>query len=110
MNTKTPPLNVVAVALAVFANVGIWLVVALTPLLVRRSISREEFDTVYHLPILLGTIVIILNAMALILGIVALRRYGSKPSSAVAVCLSAMIFIGVLVYAGFTFTPLAYSL
>lgn len=92
-----------AVAVAVIAAVLTWVAVVVSPWAARAAAARGDYDNVYTIPIVAVVVVLVLDALAVILGFIGVRQPTAKALSGAAIGIGAMGMFGVLIYVIGTF-------
>ncbi|WP_345045291.1 hypothetical protein, partial [Georgenia daeguensis] len=87
-----------ALVTAVLATVLVWVSVVVTPWAMRRAVSASEYGSVYTFPVVTLGMVLVLDILALVLGLVAMRRPTGKALAGAAIGIAATGIVGVLIY------------
>jgi hypothetical protein len=93
----------VAVAVAVTAGVLTWVAMVVSPWVARAAVTRGDFENVYTVPIIAVVVVLVLDALAVILGFIGLRQTSARALSGAAIGIGAMGAVGVVIYTVGTF-------
>jgi L-asparagine transporter-like permease len=87
-----------ALVTAVLATLLVWVSVVVTPWAMRRAVSASDYGSVYTFPVVTLGIVLLLDTIALVLGLVALRRTTGKALAGAAIGIATTGVVGVLIY------------
>ncbi len=87
-----------ALVFAVIAAVLAWISVVVTPWAMRRAVARYDYESVYTFPVITLGIVLVLDTLALILGLVGVRQPTAKAVSGAAIGIGATGIVGVFIY------------
>jgi len=92
-----------AAVVAVIAAVLTWIAVVVTPWAARAAVARWDYDNVYTFPTMAVGTVLVLDALALILGLIGVRQPTAKALSSAAIGIGATNIVGVFIYVIGTF-------
>jgi len=87
-----------AVVVAVIAAVLTWITVVVTPWAARAAVARWDYDNVYTFPTIALGVVLVLDTLAVILGLIGVRQPTVKALSGAAIGIGATGIVGVFIY------------
>lgn len=92
-----------AVVVAVVAAVLTWIAVVVAPWTAREAVAGLDYGNVYSFAVIALVLVLLLDTLALSLGLIGVRQPNAKASSGAAIGISAVGFVGVFIYVIGTF-------
>ena len=87
-----------ALVTAVLGAMLVWVSVVVTPWAMRRAVSLSDYDSVYTFPVVTLAIVLVLDVLALALGLVGVRRPTGRALAGAAIGIAATGVLGLLIY------------
>jgi hypothetical protein len=90
--------GVAALVPAVFAAGLMWVALVVTPWIMRDAVSRGDYGNVFTVPAILWGVVLVLHAVALTLGLTAVRQTGAKAKGGAAIAIGASGILGITIY------------
>lgn len=92
-----------AVVVAVVAAVLTWIAVVAAPRTARGAAAGLDYDNVYSFAVIALVVVLLLDTLALSLGLIGVRQPNAKASSGAAIGISAVGIVGAITYVIGTF-------